>query len=103
MDRPDYGQAIQYVKVDHSVDLLPEKIKFLQQVIRNFLFYTCAVDNTMMHALNDIASSADVKSTYNTTVYYLNYAACNPDAEIIYQASDTILQVNSNAMYLFSP
>ena len=51
----------------------------------------------MMHALNDIASSADVESTYNATVYRLNYAACNPDNEIIYQASDMILQVNSDA------
>ena len=56
-----------------------------------------------MHALNDIASSTDVKSTYNATVYFLNYAACNPDAEIIYRASGMILQVDSNAAYLVSP
>ena len=57
----------------------------------------------MMNALNDIASSTDVEFTYNATVYFLNYAACNPDAEIIYQASDMILQVDSDAVYLVSP
>ena len=56
-----------------------------------------------MHALNDIASSTDVESTYNVTIYFLNYAACNPDAEIIYQTSDTILQVDSDAAYRVSP
>ena len=56
----------------------------------------------MIHALNDIASSTDVESTYNTTVYFLNYAAYNPDAEIIYRVSDTILQADSNAAYLVS-
>ena len=102
MNWPNYGETIQHVKVDHSVDLIPKKIKFLQQVTRNFLFYACAINNTMMHALNGIASSADVKSTYNTTVYFLNYATCNPDAEIIYQASDMILQADSDAVYLVS-
>ena len=63
MDWPDYGQTIQYAKVDHSVDLPPEKIKFPQQVTRKFLFYARAVDNTMMHALNDIASSTDAEFT----------------------------------------
>ena len=57
----------------------------------------------MMHAFNDIASSADARCTYNATIYFLNYAACNPDANIIYQTSDIILQANSNAAYLVSP
>ena len=45
----------------------------------------------MMCALNDIASSVNVESTYNATVYFLNYVTCNPNAEIIYRASDIIL------------
>ena len=102
MDRPNYRQAIQYAKVDHSIDLPPEKIKFLQQVNRKFLFYACTDDNTMMHVLDDIASSADVESTYNATAYFLNYAACNPDAETIYRASSIILQADSNAAYFVS-
>ena len=102
MERPNYGQKIQYAKVDHSAALPPQKIEFLQQVTGKFLFYARAVDNTMMRAFNDIASSIDVESTCNATVYFLNYAACNPDAEIIYRASDMILQANSNATYLVS-
>ena len=102
MDRPDYGQKKQYTNIDHSAALPPDNIKFLQQVTRKFLFYARAVNNTMMHALNDIAASTDVESTYNATVYFLNCAACNPDAEIIYHTSDMILQVDSNAVYLVS-
>ena len=83
MEQPNYEQTIQYAKADHSATLPPKKIKFLQQVTGKVLFYARAVDNTMIHALNDIASSIDVESTYNDIVYFLNYAACNPDAEII--------------------
>ena len=62
MNRPDNEQDIQYAKVDYSADLTPAKIKFLQQVTRKFLFYARAVDNTMMHALDGIASGANVTS-----------------------------------------
>ena len=82
MDRPDYGQKIQYAKVDHSAPLPPNKFKFLQQVTEKFLLYARALNTTMMHALNDIAASTDVKSTYNANVYVLNYAACNLDAPV---------------------
>ena len=103
MEQPVYEQKIQYVKVDHSAALPPNKIKFLQQVTGKFLFYARAVENTMMYTRNDIVSSTDVESTYNVTVYFINYAACNPDTEIIYQASDMILQVNSDAASVHKP
>ena len=45
----------------------------------------------------------DLESTYNAIVYFLNYTACNTDAEIIYHASDMILQTDGDAAYLVSP
>ena len=33
----------------------------------------------------------------------LNYAHCNPDAEILYRASDMILHTHSDAAYLVAP
>ena len=50
----------------------------------------------MSHAINEIASSPNLKSTYNATTYFLNYAACNPNVEMLYRASDMVLQVDSD-------
>ena len=103
IDRPDYGQKVQYVKIDDSPDISPAMAKFIQRVTGKFLFYARAIDNTMLHALNDIAASKDVQSTHDATIHFLNYAASNPDAEILYRASDMILQTDSDAAYLVRP
>ena len=50
MERPDYGQTIQYAKIDNITAITLDKIKFLQKVTGKLLFYARAVDNTMMHA-----------------------------------------------------
>jgi len=57
----------------------------------------------MSHAINEIASSPNLESTYDATTYFLNYAACNPNVAILYRASDIILHVDSNAAYLVQP
>ena len=54
----------------------------------------------MIHALNDISSSADIERTYAAATYFLNYAVSNPNAEVIHRASDMILHVDSDAEYL---
>jgi len=103
IDRPDYGQTIQYVKIENSPPLIAAQIKYMQQVTGKFLFYAQAIDNTTSHAINEIASSPNLESTYDGTTYFLNYAACNPNAEILYRASDMVLQVDSDAAYLVRP
>ena len=57
----------------------------------------------MLHALNEIASSKNTEDSLKATLHFLNYAASNPDGEIIYRASDMILQGDSDAAYLVSP
>ena len=74
-----------------------------QRVYGKFLFYARAIDNTMLHALNDIASSKNTKACADAVNYFLNYAASNPEAEILYKASDMILQVDSDAAFLICP
>jgi hypothetical protein len=54
----------------------------------------------MYHGIVDIASGENIQSTHDATNYFLNYAACNPNAEVIYRASDMILNVDSDAAYL---
>jgi hypothetical protein len=57
----------------------------------------------MLHSLNDIASAKNTKECADAVKYFLNYAASNPDAEIIYRMSDMILQLDSDAAYLVCP
>jgi hypothetical protein len=66
------------------------------------LYYALAVNPTMLVALGSIAA-AQAKATYSTyeaTVWLLNYAASHPDATIHYIASDMILHIHSDASYL---
>ena len=59
----------------------------------------------MLHAINDIRSSVSKGTTTTMKVvqYFMDYAASNPDAKIIYRSSDMILQSNSDAAYLVAP
>lgn len=102
---PSYGQKVQFAKVDETAPLTGEKINFIQRVVGKLLYYARAVDPTMLHALNDISISAakGTEATLEATIHLLNYAASNPDAEIIYRASDMILRVDSDAAYLVAP
>ena len=105
IDRPDYGAKVQYVKEDITGNLNEDQIKFIQRVTGKFLFYARAIDDTMLHALNDIASSTvnGTEATLAATKYFLNYASSNPNGQIIYRASDMILRIDSDAAYLVRP
>ena len=102
---PKYGQRVQYSHVDETLKLRPDAIKFIQRVTGKFLFYARAIDNTMLHALNDITTATvnGTEATLAATKYFLNYAACNPNAKILYRASGMVLQSHSDAAYLVAP
>ena len=55
----EYGKRIQYSTTDDSPPMTPQEIKRKQRAVGKFLFYAQAIDNTMLHALNDIATSKD--------------------------------------------
>ena len=100
--RPDYGATIQYVKEDTGTSLTPSAIKHIERVVGKFLYYGRAIDDTMLHAIGDIASNTSkaTTTTQKAVQYFLDYANSNPDAEILYRASDMILQTDSDAAYL---
>ena len=56
----------------------------------------------MMHAINElcIAATEGTVATAKALTHFLNYCATNPEAEIIYRASDMILTIDSDAAYL---
>jgi hypothetical protein len=66
------------------------------------LYYTRAVDPTVLMPLNDIATE-QTKATEKTqaaTNQLLDYLATHPDAAIRYHVSDMILHIHSDASYL---
>ena len=81
-------------------------MKFIQEVTGTFLFYARAMDSTMLIALSAIASE-QAAPTENTLKkikqFLLNYAATNPNAIIMYRASDIILTAYSDTSYLSKP
>jgi hypothetical protein len=60
---PVYEQRVQYAKVNESELASATMVKFIQGVKGKFLYYARAIDNTMLHALNDIASSKNTNQT----------------------------------------
>eukprot|EP00957_Ditylum_brightwellii_P075073 5704419-Ditylum_brightwellii.AAC.1 len=56
----------------------------IQQVLGTLLFYACAVDPTMLVAIDSIASqqAAPTEKTAAAIVHLLNYAATHPDVVI---------------------
>eukprot|EP00536_Pseudo-nitzschia_multiseries_P010168 jgi/Psemu1/25220/gm1.25220_g len=97
-----YRERIQYAPMEDQTALIGTEMKFIQKVVGKFLFYAHAIDNTMFHALNDIASAKDRKTTHKATMYFLNYAANHPNGSIVYRASEMILRADSDVVYLVS-
>ena len=69
------------------------------------LYYSIAVDPTMLTALGSIAAqqSKVTEKTYVDTLWLINYAVTHPNAKIRYTTSNRILNINSDASYLSEP
>ena len=48
------GAKIKFVKDDSRTPLTATEIKYLQQVLDTLLYYTSAINCTMLHAMSDI-------------------------------------------------
>ena len=77
----------------------------MQQIVGTLLYYSNAVNPTMLTALGSIATqqSKGTEKTYADTLWLLNYAATHPNAKIHDTASDMILYIHSDASYLSEP
>ena len=91
--------------MDTSPPIPEERKRSIQQIIGTFLYYSCAVDCTILPALNTLAEkqSSPTKNTEAAITHSLDYAATNPSAIIRYKASDMILHNDSDASYLLDP
>jgi hypothetical protein len=99
---PVYGAKTQYATKDETPLHTAQQCLTIQKVTGSVLYYTRAVDPTVLMPLNDIATK-QTKATEKTqaaTNQMLDYLATHPDATIRYHASDMILHIHSDASYL---
>jgi len=97
---PAYGKIEQEMK-ERKFTLTKLQQKMLQKVCGYFLYYARAVDPTMLHALNELATdiTRGDEQTMKAMNHFLNYCYTHPDAGIRYQASEMILWLHSDAGY----
>jgi hypothetical protein len=101
--KPIYGTHPQLTSpVDDTALLPPSELTRIQEITGTLLFYTRAIDSTMLVALGTIASnkSRGTQATAQALTQLLNYAAAHPDATVRYTASDMYLHIHGDASYL---
>ena len=105
MIRPVYGQRLQFAHIDDAEPLTPAEIKLIQKITGKFLYYARAIDNTMLHSLNNIATQTinGTKTIMEAVQYFLNYCASNPNTVIMFRATDMILRIDSDGAHLVAP
>jgi hypothetical protein len=84
-----------------------KEIKADQKIVGSILYYTRAVDMTVLMALSTIASKqtkgTDCTMDKAMAMQLLDYLATHPNAKIHFRVSNMILNIHSNALYLSEP
>eukprot|EP00957_Ditylum_brightwellii_P176382 13431537-Ditylum_brightwellii.AAC.1 len=78
------------------------EIKQVQDIVGTLLYYLWAVDSTLAAALSTIApqQSSATKKTEESCHQFLDYAAAYRNAAVQFMASDMILAVHLDVLYL---
>ena len=82
-----------------SEELDEHNHKILQKIVGKFVYYTRAIDSTILMALNSLAAvQTNPKiDTAKQITEFLNYSASRPDAITEYRKNGIILHIYSNA------
>jgi hypothetical protein len=93
---------VQTVTVDTTAPLSKEHIKHMQDIVGTLLYYRCAVDPTILPAISAIASgqAQGMEAVADACHQLLDYVATHTNAGIRYLASNMILVVHTNELYL---
>jgi hypothetical protein len=97
---PIYGAHPQLTSPVDDTALPPQStLTRIQEITGTLLFYSRAIDCTMLVALGTIASnqSKGAHATGQALTQLLNYAAAHPDATVRYTASDMYLHIHSDS------
>ncbi len=100
---PTYGAKAQYAEMETpSIPLDKEGQKLVQAVTGTLLYYSQAVDPTMLVALNAIATqqASPMPKTMDRVKQLLDYCASQEEAILTYHSSDMVLAIHSDAGYL---
>ena len=83
---PVYGREIQMANINKTNPMTTVQTKLLQQVCGTFLYYARAVDCTMLHVLNDLATRVKdgTQKTVEALNHFLDYCATHPEAVVLY-------------------
>jgi hypothetical protein len=98
-----YGVKAQYVEQEApNIPLNKEGQKYIQAVMGTVLYYSRAVDPTMLVALNAIVTqqASPTHRTMERMKQLLDYCASQDEAVLTFHASNMILAVHSDAGYL---
>ena len=83
-----YGVKLQYgpIEEEHLYQLSDEKKKYIQWVVGTFLYYTYALDSTILVALSVLGSeqASGSKKMLDNIIQLLNYLATHRKASIQY-------------------
>jgi hypothetical protein len=93
----------QYVEDETTSPAISDKdVNKLQQLTGTLLYYSRAVDPTLIMPINVLASeqSRATSDTADKVIKLLNYCNTHPETKIRYHASDMILHIHSDASYL---
>jgi hypothetical protein len=93
---------MQYATQDETPLLSDKKCTTIQKITGSVLYYSRAVDSTVIMPLNDIATeqTTAIENTKTAAGQLLDYLATHPDATLRFHASDMILHIHSDASYL---
>ena len=89
------------IEVDTSPLLTAAEILEVQEIVGSLLYYARSVDYTMLPAVNTIGAEMSSPTQRLTPVInrLLAYAATYPDNQLVYHASDMVLEVQSDASF----
>eukprot|EP00957_Ditylum_brightwellii_P000364 27847-Ditylum_brightwellii.AAC.2 len=81
-----------------------DKLHILQ-IVGSLLYYGHAIDNTILKALNTIASQQNnaTETTESVVHHLMDYCTSHPVATVCFYASDMIVQLHSDASYMNKP
>jgi hypothetical protein len=87
---------------DESPELDAKGIKRIQQIVGSILYYTHAVDMTVLVALGTIAieQTKATQRTRDQSIQLLDYLESNQDAKVRFHASDMVMNIHLYASYL---
>ena len=103
---PAFGRKRQYAKCEPDLPVLNKKeTKKVQMIVGSLLYYSRAVDPTILPALNEIAAvqSKPTNDTLKRCQMVLDYVATYPNTIQRFYKSDMVLHVDSDAAYLVQP